>query len=96
MKEGDGGRVLLEWKYFMLLFKASGRKNYAIEALTLLSQHLILPQNLAEQLKWSRFVITHGIPGHNISCDLHMKHLNRLVKTAIEGFGANKTTKAIQ
>ena len=96
VKEGDGGRVLLEWKYFMLLFKASGRKNYAIEALTLLSQHMILPQNLAEQLKWSRFVNTHGLLGHNISCDLHIEHLNRLVKTAIEGLGANKTTKAIQ
>ena len=32
----------------------------------------------------------------NISCDLHMEHLNRVVKTAIEGLGANKTEKAVQ
>ena len=50
-------------------------KKYAIEALTLLSQYsIILPPNLAEQLKWSRFVNMHGRPGHNISCDLHMEH----------------------
>ncbi len=36
-----------------------------------------------------------GLPGHNISCDLHMEHLNRLVKTAIQGLGANITKKAI-
>ena len=81
----------------MLLFKAAGRKNYAIEALTLLAQyHLILPPQLAEQLKWSRFVNTHGLPGHNISCDLHIEYLNRVAKTAIEGLGANKSEKAIK
>ena len=96
VREGDGDRILLMWKYLMLIWKATGHKNYAIEAFTLLSQyHLILPPNLAEQLKWSRFVNVHGLPGHNISCDLHMEHLNRLVKTAIEGLGANKSKQAI-
>lgn len=52
VREGDGERVLLDWKYLFLLFKASGRKNYAIEAITLLTQyHITLPPNLAEQLK---------------------------------------------
>ena len=36
----DGDRVLLVWKYFLPLFKASGRKNYANEALTLLPPHI--------------------------------------------------------
>ena len=98
VREGDGEHITdLLWKYLMLLFKASGRKNYAIEGLTLLSQcKLILPPNLAEQVKWSRFVNTHGLPGHNVSCDLHMEHMNKLVKVAIEGLGANKTKKAIE
>lgn len=97
IREGDGNRVMRVWKYFLLLFKASGRKNYAIEALTLLSQYyLILPPHLAEQVKWSRFINVHGLPGHNISCDLHMEHLNRVAKIAIEGLGANKSQKAIQ
>ena len=37
---------------------SSKQKNYAIEALTLLAQyHMLLPQRLAEQLKWSRFTV---------------------------------------
>ena len=96
IREGDGDRILLMWKYFMLIFKAMGHKNYAAEALTLLSQcHITLPQNLAEQLKWSRFINTRGLPGHNVSCDLHMEHLNRLVKVAIDGLGANKGKTSI-
>ena len=96
IREGDGNRVLLVWKFLFLIFKASKRKNYAIEAFTLLAQYyLILPPRLAEQLKWSRFVNVHGLPGHNVSCDLHMEHLNRLTKTAVDGLGANKTEKAI-
>ena len=52
IKEGDGERVLRVWKYLLLLFKASRRTNYSIEALTLLSQYyLVLPPRLAEQLK---------------------------------------------
>lgn len=94
-REGDGDRNI-NWKYKMLLFKASGRTNYSIEALTILTQYyLLLPPNLAEQLKWSRFVNTRGLPGHNISCDLHNEHLNKAVKVAIEGLGANKSKKAI-
>ena len=96
VKEGDGDRLFQVWKYLLLLFKASKKKNYAIEALTLLAQyHMILPPHLAEQLKWSRFINVHGLPGRNISCDLHLEHLNRLAKTAIKSLGANKSQKAI-
>ena len=96
VKEGDGERVVRMWKYFLLLFRATRHTNYAMEALMLLMQcFVILPPNLAEQLKWCRFVNVHGQSGRNISCDLHMEHLNRIAKTAIEGLGANKTKKAI-
>ena len=61
IKHGDGDRDMIVWKYLLLLFKASKRTNYAIEALTLLAQYyLILSPRLAEQLKWSRFVNVHG------------------------------------
>ncbi len=70
--------------------------NYAKEALTLLTQCFVtLPPNLAKQIKWSHFINVQGLPGRNISCDLHMEHLNRVVKTAIYGLGANKTEQAI-
>lgn len=47
IKEGDGDRDMIVWQYLLLLFRASKRTNYAIEALTLLSQYyLILPPRL--------------------------------------------------
>ena len=80
-----------------MLLRATGRKKLCKKELTLLSQyHTSLPCNLAEQLKWSRFVNVHGLPGNNISSDLHMEHLNKLVKVSIEGLGANKSKKTIQ
>ena len=36
-----------------------------------------------------------GGPGQNISADLHMEHLNRLLKDAMTHLGANKTPQAI-
>ena len=70
---------------------------YRSITLTLLSQYyLILPPQLAEQLKWSRFINVHGRPGQNISCDLHMEHLNRIAKVSIGGLGTNKSEKAIR
>ena len=94
IREGDGERVLRVWKYLFLIFKATGHRNYALEAFTLLEQyHFLLPPFLAEQLKWLRFINTHGKKGKNISMDLHMEHLNRLCKTAINGLGSNKAAK---
>ena len=96
VREGDGTRVMVAWKYFMLIFKATKHKNYALEALTMQTQYfMFLPPNLSEQLKWSHFVNVPGFPGRNISADLHMEHVNRTVKTIIQGLGANKTDNAI-
>ena len=39
VKEGDGGRVLRCWRYFLPLFKSSARKNYSIEVLKMLYQY---------------------------------------------------------
>ncbi len=58
------------------------------EAFILLAQcHITLPPNLCEQVKWSRFINVHGLAGHNVSADLHMEHLNKEVKVAVEGLG---------
>ena len=96
VKEGDGNRVVRCWRFFLLYFKASHRKNYSIEALNLLAQYnLLLPPRLAEQLKWSRFINVSGKPGHNIACDLHLEHINCACKFAIAGLGANTTPQAI-
>ena len=42
-----------------------------------------------------RFINTRGGEGHNVSCDLHMEHLNRALKDCISQLGANKTKGAI-
>ena len=34
IKEGDGEWVILCWKYMLLIFKATNRSNYAVEALS--------------------------------------------------------------
>ena len=59
IKEGNSERVLQVWKFLLLVFKASKRKNYAIETLTLLSQYYcFLSPRLAQQLLHSRFINT--------------------------------------
>ena len=97
IREGDGERVLRVWKFLLPLFKALHKVNYSIEAFNLLAQYyIILPPRLAEQLLWSRFINTHGQPGHNIPCDLHLEHLNRALKTAICRLGANIVPRAVE
>ena len=96
IKEGDGLRVLRCWKYMLLLFKAAQNKNYAIEAFNCLCQYFYyLSPQMAQQLLYSRFVNVHGREGFNIPCDLHMEHLNRVIKDALQHLGANKTEHAI-
>ena len=59
--------------------------------------YVLLPPRLAGQLLYSRFVNTHGKPGCNISCDLHMEHtcINAAYKYAITGLGSNVSLHAI-
>ena len=96
VREGDGLRVVRWWRYMLLIFKSTGRKNYCIEAFIMLAQlqYLLSPRE-KQQLLYSRFINMHGLPGKNISCDLYMEHLNRLLKDAIRALGANKTPNAI-
>jgi len=79
--EGDGDRVLLCWKFLLVIFRVKGQRNYCKEAIVLLMQyHCTFSERKAAQLKWSRFINTSGKQGKNISCDLHLEHLNRRLK----------------
>ena len=94
--EGDGQRVLRCWRYLLPIFLGSGRTNYSCEVLNMLFQaSYALSPRLSAELLWSRFINVHGHPGKNIPADLHMEHLNRLIKEAIRNLGANKTKNAI-
>ena len=95
VREGDGERLLRCWKFLLPIFKASKRTNYSLEALNLLTQYESLSPRLSQQLIWSRFVNNHGCLGKNVSLDLHIEHLNAVLKTAVNGLGANKSKESI-
>ena len=96
IKEGDGERVFLCWKFFLPIFRADRKSNYAIEALTYLAETtFLLPPRLREQLLRSRFINATGKEGGNIAADLHMEHLNRTVKRALAHQFSNLQPKAI-
>ena len=91
MREGDGQRIKLCWKYLFPIFKASDKRNYSIEVLRMLYiYYFTLSPRQAQQLLYSRFVNVHGMPGRNVAAYLHMEHLNRVCEDAIKGLGANK------
>lgn len=97
IREGDGERVLNCWRYLMLIFKATGHRYYALETFyTLAEIKWILPARQAMQLQYSRFVNVHGRIGCNIPCDLHMEHLNRMVKLCVHNVGSNKTDTSLE
>ena len=82
VREGDGDRVLIYWKFFAIVFKVTRHTNYLKEAILLqLQYHYLFTKRQAEQLKWCRFINTKGRKGCNISCDLHIEHLNRRLKS---------------
>ena len=77
MREIDGDRLMIYWKFFAVVFKVTRHSNYFKEAVLFQLQYFfLLPKRQAEQLKWSRFVNTKGRDGSNVSCDLHIEHLN--------------------
>ena len=77
------------------MFYFSSRKNYANEALIFLANLAFLPGRISNQMIWSRFVNTKGVPGGNIPADLFNEHLNRLCKEAVKSLHSNKTKKGI-
>jgi len=50
---------------------------------------------VAAQMKWSRVVNTRGQPGHTIPADLQNEHLNRSLKEAVSGLGANAMQQTV-
>ena len=94
VREGDGLRVLLIWKFLLPIFQATNRRNYSLEILqSLYKYYYIFSPREANQFLWSRFINTRGLPGKNIPADLHLEHCNRLCKECISGLGANQTPR---
>ena len=96
VQEGDDERLLRVWKFLLLVFRSSNKKKYTLEGLLLLIQaNFLLPPCLKYQLMYSRFVKTRGRPGKNIPMDLHVEHVNRIVKSAIYHQMSNLSPTAI-
>jgi len=62
---------------FLVYFKSSGGANYSTESFVLLAlEKCLFSPGMSMQLKWNRTINVHGLPGRNVSCDLHIEHLN--------------------
>ena len=97
VKEGDGEKILMYWKFLLVVFRKTGRKNYSIEALQIqLQRNYLLSEREAAQLLWSRCINTQGRKGRNIPADLHMEHLNRRLKTILRHKGSNIQPSSIE
>ena len=96
IREGDGERLIIVWKFLLLVFRASQKTKYSLESILVLLQHdLLLSPRLNMQLTYSRFINTRGTEGADISSDLHLEHINKVVKTAIYNQSSNLTSTAI-
>ena len=96
-KEGDGGRLLRCWKFFLMHFRNDGRTKYALEAFKLLAlTSALLTPRKAHQLTWNRTCNTNGGKGNNIPLDLKNEYLNAVFKDDINTFRANITEHSVQ
>lgn len=98
MSEGDGERIVRQYKYLMLLCKADGSSSakYALECLyQLLLVQGVMSEKDAEVFTWNRFVNNHGQTGMNIPFDLEVEHSNNYIKQGIHHLGVNVTKSAV-
>ena len=99
IKEGDGLRLMRQYKYMMLYCKADGQgsKKYALECLyQAFLVHSLLSPRESEKFVCNRSVNNKGGRGNNIPDDLEVEHSNCYVKGGARNLGANLTEKAVQ
>ncbi len=96
--EGDGLRILRQYKYVLLYFKADRKHStkYALECLYqfFMAFALLSPRD-SERFTWNRTVNNAGGHGKNIALDLNVEHSNNYVKQAIKNVGPNLTDHAV-
>ena len=97
IKEGDSDRLFDIYKMALLLYKVGGHYKYVyVVLLYLVKINAVLPAFSAHHLKWNRFCNKNGGKGKNISLDLRMEQLNKLLKTLWRSLGANLTESSAQ
>jgi hypothetical protein len=95
IREGDGERVLRVWKFMLMYWRNARHTKYSYEAICLLSAVATSTPQLAQEIKWCRFVNTRGGLGNNIPVDLCMEHFNRFLKDCLLGLGPNVSERTI-
>jgi len=96
VSEGDGMRIIRQYKHVMLLCKADDPHSvkYVVESL----YHLVLSNGLsakeAEIIVWNSTVNNHGGRGKNIPHDLEVEPSNNYNKQAYGNLGVSLTEKA--
>ena len=91
VKEGDGQRLSRIWNILTFLFKVTNHHKYAFLGLRYKACELALlsPQRW-HQLQWNRFINNKGGVGRNISIDLRLEHINKVMKNLIKSQGPQK------
>ena len=98
IKEGDGARIIRQYKYFLLYCKAdvTHSTKYPLECIyQLLIVYSLLTPRDSERFAWNRSVNNHGKKGCNIPLDETTKHSNNFVKQCIRNLGPNITEAAV-
>ena len=98
IKEGDGDRIIRQYKYFMLYCKADRTHStkYALECLyQLFLVYALLTPRDSERFVWNRSVNNHGKKGCNIPLDESTEHSNNFVKQCIRNLGPNISETAV-
>jgi hypothetical protein len=97
IKHGHGYRLLRCFKFALLLEYKYKHTKYAYLLLHFFVKfYAVLSQDEAYRLLTNRFINYVGGPGHNIPLDLHMEHLNLILKQLIQTCGGNLTQRTIQ
>lgn len=98
ISEGDGMRIMRQYKYIMLYCKAdeSHSTKYALECLyQFFLVYAVLSPRDSERFIWNRLVSNTCQKGSNIPLDLDVEHSNNFIKQGIKNLGPNVTEHAI-
>jgi hypothetical protein len=87
IRENDGNRIILHWKFDMLQYIQKHHPKYFLIGHRLLSAlHGALSKRLQHVLRWNRTVNPNGGRGKNIAMDLQMEFFNKEYKGMFNDF----------
>ena len=88
VKEGDGERLLMTWKFLTYIFRLKGHNKYALAGLRIIaSVEALLTPRQAHRLTWNRFAGRKEGKGKRISRNLRVEQLNKISKEEIRALG---------